>query len=150
MGETSTLVAKDQIATCIHDLFIGTDRRDWSLVRGCFTEQVEFDMTSVAGGEPQRLTPAQIADGWETGLRQLEQVHHQAGNLQISIDGASATAFCYGIALHYRTTRDGNNVRRFVGSYDFGLKYRAGLWRISAFRFNLKFIDGNRELENTQ
>jgi hypothetical protein len=149
MGETSTLVAKDQIATCIYDLFIGTDRRDWSLVRGCFAEQVLFDMTSLAGGEPVPLTPAQITDTWETGLRPLEHVHHQAGNLQISVDGTSATAFCYGIALHYRTTKDGNNVRRFVGSYDFELRFAAGLWRISAFRFNLKFVDGNRELESS-
>ncbi|MEP6472600.1 MAG: nuclear transport factor 2 family protein, partial [Gemmatimonadota bacterium] len=142
MSDIATLVAKDQVSTCIHDLFIGTDRRDWSLVRGCFTESVAFDMTSVAGGEPQRLTPAQITDGWETGLQPLEQVHHQVGNLQISIDGTRATAFCYGIALHYRTTREGNNVRRFVGTYDFGLEYQTGLWRISALRFNLKFIDG--------
>jgi len=149
MGEPNTLVAKDHIATCIHDLFIGTDRRDWSLVRGCFTEEVDFDMTSLAGGDPVRLTPAQITDAWETGLRPLEQVHHQVGNLQISVDGTTATAFCYGIALHYRTTKDGNNVRRFVGSYDFKLRYEGGLWRISLFRFNLKFVDGNRGLETS-
>ena len=150
MGETSTLVAKDQIATCIYDLFIGTDRRDWSLVRGCFAEQVLFDMTSLAGGEPVPLTPAQITDTWETGLRPLEHVHHQAGNLQIAVQGENATAFCYGIALHHRKTKSGNDVRRFVGSYDFGLEKTARGWLIRAFRFSVKFVDGNLSLETAQ
>jgi hypothetical protein len=35
----------------------------------------------------------------------------------------------------------------FVGSYEFELENTAGKWRITSFRYNLKFIDGNRELE---
>jgi hypothetical protein len=34
----------------------------------------------------------------------------------------------------------------FVGGYDFHL-LQDGEWRIDLFRFNLKFIDGNVELE---
>ncbi len=104
-------------------------------------------MTSLAGGEPQRLTPAQITDAWAAGLAPIEQVHHQAGNLQIVVAGDRATAFCYGVALHYRKTLSGNDVRRFVGSYDFGMEKAGGQWRISLFRFNLKFMDGNLTLE---
>jgi hypothetical protein len=59
-----------------------------------------------------------------------------------------ATASCYGIAFHFRRTRSGHNTRTFVGSYSFVLE-RGGPhgWRISSFRFDLKFIDGNAQLE---
>lgn len=147
MSDLATLLAKDQIATCIHDLFIQTDRKAWPEVRACLADVVQFDMTSLAGGEPQRLTPAQITDAWAAGLAPIEQIHHQAGNLQIAVEGNRATAFCYGVALHYRKTRSGDDVRRFVGSYDFGMEKTGGRWRIALFRFTLKFIDGNLTLE---
>jgi len=145
--DLATLAAKDAITACLHDLFIGTDRRDWSRVRACFADKVHFDMTSLAGGQPVELTPAQITDMWEAGLKPLEHIHHQAANLQINVRGDGADAFCYGIALHYRKTKSGDNVRRFVGSYDFRLQRIARGWVISSFRFNVKFIDGNPSLD---
>lgn len=59
-----------------------------------------------------------------------------------------ATASCYGIAYQFRRTRSGHNTRMFVGSYSFVLE-RGGDhgWRITGFRFDLKFIDGNAQLE---
>ena len=57
------------------------------------------------------------------------------------------TASCHGIAFHYKKTYSGRNVRTFVGSYDFALRRAAGRWVITSFRFNLKFLDGNVELE---
>lgn len=149
MTALETLTAKDQITTRIHDVFIGTDQHDWAKVRACFTEQVHFDMTSLAGGSPEYLTPRQITDSWQAGFQALEHVHHQAGNLQIAVNRNTAEAFCYGIALHYRTTKSGENVRRFVGSYDFTLQHEGSNWLISSFRFNVKFVDGNLTLETS-
>ena len=84
------------------------------------------------------------------GLRTLDAVHHQAGNYRVDVGGAEASAFCYGIATHYRRTKSGRNTRTFVGSYDFRLVRQSGEWRITAFRFNLKYIDGNVELEKAE
>jgi SnoaL-like protein len=105
------LLEKDRVVDTINQLFIATDKRDWPAVRRCFAEAVLFDMTSVAGGAPSRLTPEQIATGWEEGLRSIEALHHQAGNYRVDVRGDQATAFCYGIASHYRSTRSGQNTR---------------------------------------
>ncbi|HSP36040.1 MAG TPA: hypothetical protein VLU46_17140 [Thermoanaerobaculia bacterium] len=59
----------------------------------------------------------------------------------------SAHAFCYAVAYHYRKTKSGRNTRTFVGSYDFDLHRRDGQWRVGRFKFNLKFIEGNPNLE---
>ena len=143
----SDIVAEQQITDCIVRLFIATDVRDWTGVRACLTDRVLFDMTSVAGGEPATVFADQIVDGWTKGLAPIQAVHHQAGNFRISLRGDEADAFCYGIAIHYRQTMSGRNTRTFVGSYDFKLVNTGDTWRISAFRFNLKFIDGNLNLE---
>ena len=137
---------RDIIET-ITNLFIATDERNWPRARQCFATHVLFDMTSMAGGEPATLTPQQITDAWDAGLKPIQSLHHQAGNYLVRIGGDEAEAFCYGIAYHYKPVKSGRNTRVFVGSYDFHFLRSFGVWRIDGFKFNLKFIDGNANLD---
>ena len=142
-----TLLDKDAIGDVINRLFVGTDDRDWAAVRAALAPRLHVDMTSVAGGSASEIDGAEVAAMWETGLQPIQAVHHQTGNLRIAVDGDTAEAFCYGTATHYRPTASGRNVRTFVGSYDFRLARMDGAWRITLFRFNLKYLDGNLQLE---
>ena len=150
MKDARTLLDEAAVIEVIVRLFVDTDRRDWAGVRACLADSVRFDMTSLAGGEPSVLTPGEIAGLWEAGLAPIEAVHHQAGNFQVQVNGEEASASCYGIAYHYRRTASGRNARVFVGSYDFHLVRRGEAWRIDAFKFNAKFVDGNLELERDE
>jgi hypothetical protein len=150
MDPVQQLIDKDRVIDTINRLFIATDQRDWAGVRATLAEKVSFDMTSLTGGKPARLSGEQIAAGWEEGLRPMESVHHQAGNYRVQVRGDEASAFCYAIASHYRKTKSGRNTRTFVGSYDFHLRLHQNDWRIDGFRFNLKYLDGNAELERAE
>jgi hypothetical protein len=144
-----TLAARQQIVDVITELLVATDQRDWTAVKRCFAAEVLFDMSSLGAGPPARRTPEEIAAGWEEALRPIGAIHHQAGNHRVAVHESRATASCYGIAYHYRKTASGRNTRVFVGSYAFILDRGGPLgWRISTFRFDLKFIDGNTNLEN--
>jgi hypothetical protein len=145
-----TLLKKDLIIGVINDLFVGTDNRDWMKVKRCFADKVLFDMTSLSGGSPTTMTPQQIVDAWDQGLKALKAIHHQAGNYTVAVQGQEATACCYGIAYHYLPNETNQNTRTFVGSYEFHLTNRDQNWRIDQFKFNLKFIDGNSNLENSR
>jgi hypothetical protein len=136
-----------EILDTINDLFVGTDDRDWKRVTRALSPRVQFDMKSVTGVEPSTLDSGKIIAGWEEGLRPLKAVHHQTGNFRVRVEGDQADAFCYGLALHYLPNASGRNTRTFVGSYDLHLRKDGGDWRIDRFRFNLKYIDGNLELE---
>ena len=78
----------------------------------------------------------------EEPVRTLVEKH-----FRVSVREDTADAFCYGTASHYLPNPTGRNMRVFVGSYDFGLRREGGRWRIERFRFNLKYLDGNLELE---
>jgi 3-phenylpropionate/cinnamic acid dioxygenase small subunit len=145
-----TLLKKDLIIGVINDLFVGTDNRDWMKVKRCFADKVLFDMTSLSGGSPTTMTPQQIVDAWDQGLKALKATHHQAGNYSVTVQGHEAAAHCYGIAYHYLPNETNQNTRTFVGSYEFHLTNRDQNWRIDQFKFNLKFIDGNSNLENSR
>jgi hypothetical protein len=145
------LIDREQVVARITELFLATDRRDWAGVEACFAPAVTFHMSSVGAGPAASRSAAEIAAGWRTGLAGVEHVHHQAGNFVVTLAGDEATAFCYGVAYHYRARRDGRSTRVFVGSYEFRLTRAEGGvardWRISAMRFDLKFLDGNAALE---
>jgi hypothetical protein len=141
------LTARAAIIDLITTLFVATDERDWPRVRDCFAPVVHFDMTSLAGGKPAELSPQAIADGWESGLRPIRAVHHQAGNFRLSVRERDADASCYAIACHWLPNPTGRNTRVFVGDYDFHLLRDGDRWAIDRFTFRSKFVDGNLALE---
>jgi hypothetical protein len=144
---------RQRVIDRITELFLATDRKDWPAVEACFTPDVQFDMSSVGAGPPTSKRAAEIAAGWQSGLAALEHVHHQAGNFVVRVSGDRADAYCYGIAYHFKTRKDGRNTRVFVGSYDYELVRATtapATWRIAAMRFTLKFLDGNPALEGPE
>jgi hypothetical protein len=143
----TALAERAAVIDVITALFVETDNRNWPTVLQCLAPRVRFDMTSLSGGQPTEIAGDDIVTAWDRGLRPIQAVHHQVGNFRVRVDGARASASCYGVALHYLRTRSGRNTRTFVGSYDFELEKQNGRWRITLFRFNLKFLDGNLELE---
>jgi hypothetical protein len=145
----NSLTETQSVIKTIHDLFTGTDEGDWSKVAACFSGRVLFDMSSMTGEDPQTIDSSEIVGAWESGLQHLEAVHHQIGNLQVDLGEAEANASCYGIAYHYLPNPTGQNTRVFVGSYDFHLSKADDGRGIDSFRFNLKFIDGNADLEGS-
>lgn len=149
MKDSHTLLEEAEIVDTINRLFIGTDDRNWTQVKQCFSDKVLFDMTSMAGGEPSSLTPQEIADVWEKGLQKLKAVHHQAGNYRVTVRDQDADAFCYATATHYLPNPTKRNVRTFVGSYDIHLIGTQTGWKIDRFKFNLKYLDGNLDLESS-
>ena len=145
--DLENLVERTRIIEQINRLFISTDNRDWDAVKNCFASTVMFDMSSMGAGEPKQLSPDDIVAMWDAGSKPLQAIHHQAGNYMVNIKGTEAEAFCYGIAIHYLPNKTNVNSRTFVGSYDFSLAKESNEWKIHHFKYNLKFIDGNKELE---
>jgi len=141
------LLETEAIISTLNRLFRFTDGRDWEGVRSCFAPTVVLDMTSVVGGSPEETTPDAIAEGWRQSLGHLEAIHHQAGNYEVQVGGSEAAASCYGIASHFLPNDSGENTRTFVGTYDVRLRKLDGTWRIERFRFNLKYVQGNPDLE---
>ena len=143
------LATRVEVEDQVVKMFVATDERDWSALEACFTDPFVLDMSSMLGGSPSSMTPRQVASAWAEGFKPLTHVHHQIGNLRTKVADGAATVRCYGIALHHRSTvaTDAKS-RRFVGSYEIDLKTTADGWRISRLQFNLKFIDGNLQLEN--
>jgi hypothetical protein len=129
-------------------MFVATDERDWAALAALFADPFTLDMTSMVGGEPAVMTPTQVTEAWREGFRNLDAVHHQVGNFRTTVEGKHAKVLCYGVAWHYRKNiAAAQKTRTFVGTYEIHLVHRSDGWVITVLRFNLKFIDGNLELD---
>lgn len=148
--EYENLLEKEKAKETVNQVFVGTDDRNWEKVKSLFADEVLFDMTSMVGGDPVTLTPEEITTAWDKGLKPLKAIHHQTGNYIVSVNQNEADVFCYGIASHYLPNKTNQNTRIFVGSYDFHLVKNEDRWQIDKFKFNLKYIDGNPNLEASQ
>ncbi len=137
------LAERAEVEDTVTRLFVNTDERNWQGVTQCFAAKVLFDTSSLNGNRPSRVSSKRITDQWESGLRGLAAVHHQIGNTLVKVEGEEASAFCYGTATHYFPNPTGRDTCTYVGTYDFHLVREEDGWRIDAFRFNLKFIEGN-------
>jgi hypothetical protein len=138
---------KEKAKETVNQLFVSTDNRNWEKAKFLFADEVLFDMTSMVGGDPVKLTPEEITASWDKGLKPLKAIHHQTGNYIVRVNQNEAEVFCYGIAYHYLPNKTNQNTRIFVGSYNFHLIREGEDWQIDKFKFNLKFIEGNPELE---
>ena len=95
------------------------------------------------------MAPEEIVAGWDAGLKSLKAIHHQAGNGLVRVSAAKAKAFCFAIATHHQLPKSNANTRTFAGSDYFERRNGAGWWRITRFKFILKYIGGNLNLESS-
>jgi len=142
--EIRALIDRRRIEDVVTRLFVFADRLDWtSLLEKVFAEDVLFDMSSLTGEPAKRVPAKEITDGWEKGLRPLRAVHHQTGNLLVTIADSRASASCYATATHFLPNAEGEGTKTFFGTYDLGLHRTIKGWRIDSFRYNSKFVVGN-------
>jgi hypothetical protein len=137
---------KDEIVEIVNKLFVFADNREWEKLQNeVFTQEVEFDMSSL-GGEKKELTSKAICELWENGFKDIDSVNHLAGNYIVNVQDTTATVFAYATATHYKKSATNGTTREFVGTYDIGLSKQYIGWRLNKFKYNLKYATGNVDL----
>ena len=139
---------KIELTELANKLFMYCDAQQWKLLLDeVFTTDIWFDMSSAGGNKPQRIESSDVCTMWADGFVGLDAVHHQAGHYLINVSGAKADIFAYAVATHYKKAATKGTTRSFVGSYDLKAELTDKGWRLSQFKYNLKYIGGNISLE---
>ncbi len=141
----------DLVIELVTKLFVYTDQREWKrLLQEVFMDDVVFDMSSLGAGPAKKIRATEICDMWEKGFQGIDHVHHHAGNYIVTFnsetEAVAANIFCYATATHFKASAKNGNTRDFVGDYDIHVSLTDLGWRIDKFRYNVKFILGNKEL----
>ena len=139
---------KFELTELANKLFIYCDQQQWDrLLNEVFTSSILFDLSSAGGGKPVTMKAEDVCKIWRDGFTGLDAVHHQAGHYLITINADKSDIFGYAIATHFKRSAKKGITRTFVGSYDLKGERGPKGWRLSQFKYNLKYIDGNISLE---
>jgi hypothetical protein len=140
---------REQIVETVNKLFVYTDNQEWTkLQEQVFTDRVELDMVSMGAKKPELVSSREICYRWEKAFKELDAVHHQAGNYIVETDGSQSVVLAHAIAIHYRAAATKKEqTREYVGSYELHLLNLPHGWRIDKFKFKLKYSKGNLSLE---
>jgi len=124
------------------------DRRRWEEISDLFADEVTLDYTSLAGGEPTTVEPAQIARAWQASLGGLDATQHLISNHLVDIDdaGVAAAATAQFVATHLLDNPHGSSTWTLGGHYRWTLRRIAGTWKIDSMTMTATWATGNQQI----
>lgn len=136
MTTGDTRADQHDIAELLVRYTTGIDRRDWTVLRSCFTDDVVAEYEGVDTWHDADA----LATFMEEAHAAMGHSLHRLSNLAIEVDGDAATARCYVDALNL--TPDGQSGIQTVGFYDDELVRTPNGWRIARRRFTPVLYQG--------
>ncbi len=122
------------------------DQRRWDELPGLFADQVTLVYTSVTGGEPVTVTPADIVASWRAALGGLDATQHVVSNHLVDLDTDTAVATAQFIATHRLHDPHGDPLWTLGGHYRWTLTRHQDGWRITAMTMTGTWATGNRHI----
>lgn len=144
---TQTLVDRAAISDVFHNYASAIDTRDWKLLRGCFTDDLEADFAS--------MTPGNIAiggDKWTAQIRRsieaLDATQHIITNHVHVIDGDHSQSRSYLQAQHaLRGAAGAADIHYLIGGYYiYDMLRVAGVWKIRRYSLNVTWQTGEPQI----
>ena len=118
------------------------DGREWDLLATVFAPDARADYGSV--GTPTGVEAITTAIRGTIG--DLDATQHLIGNVQVQVQGDTATAQCYLISQHLRNEQPGGEHYLIGGRYVDELARTPDGWRITFRRLHRMWASGNRDV----
>lgn len=139
---------KIELTELANKLYMYCDLQEWQkMLDEVFAEKINFDISNAGGGEPAVMYAKDVCELWRKGFIGLDAVHHQAGHYLITVNKDNADIYAYAVATHFKKEAKKGNTRTFVGNYELKAIRTDNGWRLTQFKYNLKYLDGNTAME---
>ena len=144
----TTTETEDRLAILelVGSLALLLDARDWDALEGLFTDAVLYDRTSLFGGDPETLSPAELVNGYREALGNLDAIHHLITCHVINLDGDRATCAANMQGTHVLANASGGPMWTVGGRHDYQLARTADGWRIAGLTFTVQWATGNMHI----
>ena len=130
------------ITTLVSSIPLAVDRAAYDLAEAAFAPEIVIYYTSLWGGEPATLTPAELMAGWRGIVPGFDATWHELGPVSVSIDGSQATATADVDGRHWI----GDALWRPIGTYHWDVAQIEGEWRVTRMVFDMTAEIGDRAL----
>jgi hypothetical protein len=144
-----------EIIDVTHRYAAGIDRRDWGLLRGCFTDLFELDTSSWSGRPAAMRSAEEFVAGVRQAIGGFDATQHLVTNHLVEpLADAEARCWAEVRAMHWfdpatlRSLRPGASASWCeLGGHYTGVLVRDGdRWRIRRWVFTVRWRDGDETL----
>ncbi|HEY0429511.1 MAG TPA: nuclear transport factor 2 family protein [Pyrinomonadaceae bacterium] len=139
-AETPTLESvtdETEIRRIVDEIDNLCDLKEWKKLRRLFTDEVDADFTSLAGGEPSKIKAGDLVGAWETNLFAEKKTFHQRSNHRIKIKGDKAEVFSKAYAFNLLETGEVTGFWEVWGNYTHSLTRDASGWKCSGMTLDV-------------
>jgi hypothetical protein len=134
-----TLQAESSVRRLIAKFANSFDVRAWDELSECLAESVYTDYSDLRGTPPEAITKADFVAARRTALQSFA-THHMIGNVEIYINGSSATSRIS--AVVYRRDAAGTVFTSHC-MFLLGLQARQDTWEICSIVQKILWTEGN-------
>lgn len=146
--DENKFTTREQIIEAVNRLFFFTDEEDWdALQQEILDNAVSLDMVSL-GHKRSNLTASELCEQWKVGASKVDAVYHSCSNHHVTLtDATNAVVKCWATTTHFKAAAVHGHTRDVVGMYELKLQKKQSIWKVSAIKFDLKYIGGNGSLQ---
>ena len=126
------------------------DAKDWAACRRLFTDVIDVDFSSLAGGTPARMAADDLVGAWQANLFAAKRTMHLRGNHQFQIDGDTATVVSKAYAINVLPRDHGSDLWEVWGTYTHTLARTEAGWRCTGMALSVTHARGNETVRTYQ
>ncbi|GAB3832070.1 nuclear transport factor 2 family protein [Dactylosporangium cerinum] len=134
---------QERIVETVDTVFDLVDAKEWTAVRALIADEVDVDFTSLAGGEPARITGDQLVAGWVAGLHPRKRSWHLVGHHRLRVTDDAASVRLKGYAWNRLDEDLGGGMWEVWGTYELSLQRAGTGWLVNRFGLNVLATRGD-------
>jgi hypothetical protein len=138
MGEPEA----SKVISVVSSIPLAVDLAAYDLAEKAFAPKVTIDYTSLWGGQPNAMTPAELMTAWRGIVPGFDATWHELSNVKATVNGSKATATAFVDGRHWL----GGQLWRPVGNYNWDLEKLNGQWKVTRMQFAMTQEMGSREV----
>lgn len=124
------------------------DLKEWKRCRSYFTDEIEVDFTSLAGGKSGAMKADELIEGWKINLFEDKKTCHLRSNHSIKIDGDQAEVFSKAYAFNLLEKGKVKGLWEVWGNYTHRLERTENGWKCSAMKLEVIYRRGDEKVRN--
>jgi hypothetical protein len=133
-------VQTSKVISVVSSIPLAVDLAAYDLAEQAFAPKVVVDYTSLWGGQPNTMTPAELMTAWRGIVPGFDATWHQLSDVSALVQGDKATATAFVDGRHWI----GSRLWRPVGNYQWALEKLDGHWKVTHMTFAMTQEIGDR------
>jgi hypothetical protein len=129
-----------KVISVVSSIPLAVDRAAYDFAELAFAPSIVIDYTSLWGGEPNTMTPAELMTAWRGIVPGFDGTWHELSDVKATVIGDKATASAFVDGRHWI----GDKLWRPVGNYNWDLEKISGEWKVTRMQFAMTEEIGDR------